>query len=61
MFSILESNPLPTLLQKRHDQGRWRLENTFNGRFQVNIEQKGKPSKWVTLTALRALTAYFGP
>ncbi|HUU37950.1 MAG TPA: hypothetical protein VMW46_07090 [Candidatus Desulfaltia sp.] len=52
---------MPTLLQKRHDQGRWRLENTFNGRFQVNIEQKGKPSKWVTLTTLRALTAYFGP
>jgi hypothetical protein len=48
------------VLEKQDDQGRWSLENTFNGRFQVNIEQKGKPSKWVTLTALRALTTYFG-
>jgi hypothetical protein len=48
------------ILEKQDDQGRWVLENTFNGRFQVNIEKKGKPSKWVTLTALRALTGYFG-
>ena len=49
------------VLAKQDDLGRWRLENTFNGRFQVNIEQKGKPSKWVTLNALRALRGYFGP
>lgn len=49
------------VLTKQNDQGRWLLENTFNGRFQVNIEQKGKPSKWVTLNALRALRAYFIP
>jgi hypothetical protein len=48
------------VLEKQDDQGRWILENTFNGRFQVNIEQKGKPSKWVTLSALHALTSYFG-
>jgi hypothetical protein len=47
------------VLAKQDDLGRWRLENTFNGRFQVNIEQKGKPSKWVTLSALRALRPYF--
>ena len=35
--------------------GRWILENTYNGRFQVNIERKGKPSKWITLNALRIL------
>lgn len=49
------------VLAKQDDRGRWLLENTFNGRFQVNIEQKGKPSKWVTLNALRALRGYFGP
>ena len=49
------------VLDKRADQGRWKLENTFNGRFQVNIEKKGKASKWVTLNAFRALTSYFGP
>jgi hypothetical protein len=48
------------VLEKQDEHGRWRLENTFNGRFQVNIEKKGKPSKWVTLTALRALRTYFG-
>ena len=47
------------VLKKQDSQGRWRLENTFNGRFQVNIEKKGKPSKWVTLNALRALKPYF--
>ena len=35
--------------------GRWALQDTFNGRFQVDVEQKGKPSKWITLNALRVL------
>ena len=43
------------VVTKQDDQGRWILERTFNGRFQVNIEQKGKPSKWITLNALRVL------
>lgn len=47
------------LLSKQDNQGRWTLETTFNGRFQVNIEAKGKPSRWVTLNALRALKLYY--
>lgn len=43
------------VISKQDDQGRWKLENTFNGRFQVNIEHKGKPSKWITLKAIKAL------
>jgi hypothetical protein len=43
------------ILSKQDEQGRWTLEETFNGRFLVNIEQKGRPSKWVTLNALRVL------
>jgi hypothetical protein len=43
------------VVSKQDNQGRWTLENTFNGRFQVNIEQKGKPSKWITLNALQVL------
>jgi len=43
------------LISKQDDQGKWKLESTFNGRFQTNIEQKGKPSKWITLNALKAL------
>jgi hypothetical protein len=46
------------LISKQDDQGRWKLENTFNGRFQVNIEQKGKPSKWITLNVLRVLKRF---
>jgi len=47
------------LISKQDDQGRWNLENTFNGRFQVNIEQKGKSSKWITLNALRVLKRFW--
>lgn len=43
------------VISKQDNTGRWMLENTYNGRFQVNIEHKGKPSKWVTLNALRVL------
>jgi hypothetical protein len=48
------------VISKQDEQGRWRLESTFNGRFQVNIEQKGKPSKWVTLKALTVLKGFLG-
>jgi hypothetical protein len=51
---------LDLVVSKQDDQGRWKLENTFNGRFQVDIEQKGKPSKWITLNALKALKGFYG-
>lgn len=44
---------------KQDEEGRWKLENTFNGRFQTNIEQKGKSSKWITLNALKVLKRYY--
>jgi hypothetical protein len=44
---------------KQDDLGRWRLQDTFNGRFQVNIESKGDPSKWVTMSALTVLKRYY--
>jgi hypothetical protein len=43
------------ILSKRDEQGRWKLENTLNGKAWADIEEKGRPSKWVTLRALRAL------
>jgi hypothetical protein len=46
------------ILSNQDEAGRWNLEETYNGRFQVDIEKKGRPSKWVTLNALRALKAY---
>jgi hypothetical protein len=47
------------LVSKQDSKGRWTLKNTFNGRFQVDIEEKGKPSKWITLNALRVLKKYY--
>lgn len=46
------------VVSKQDENGRLMLERSFNGRFQVNIEQKGKPSKWVTLNALRVLKRF---
>jgi len=47
------------LVSKQDDDGRWNLERTFNGRFQTNIEQKDKPSKWITLKALTVLKRFY--
>ena len=47
------------VLSKQDNAGRWALENTFNGRYNVNIEQKGKPSKWVTLQALKIIKKFY--
>lgn len=49
------SHALQFILSKQNDQGRWTLENTLNGKMWIDIEAKGKPSKWVTLRALRVL------
>ncbi|MCW4016904.1 MAG: nitrogen fixation protein NifH [Candidatus Bathyarchaeota archaeon] len=47
------------VVSKQNDSGQWLLEGTFNGRFQTNIEQKGKPSKWITLNALKVLKRFY--
>ncbi len=48
------------VVSKQDRLGRWKLENTFNGRYQANIERKGEDSKWITLNALKALKQYYG-
>ena len=48
-------NALELVLSKQDDLGRWKMENSLNGKMWVDIEEKGKPSKWVTLRALRVL------
>ncbi|MEN6336989.1 MAG: nitrogen fixation protein NifH, partial [Phycisphaerales bacterium] len=40
---------------KRRPQGYWLLEDDYQGRLQIDIEKRGKPSKWATLTALRVM------
>lgn len=49
------SDAVQVLLEKRQKDCTWKLENSPNGRMYANIEAKGKPSKWITLIALRAL------
>lgn len=49
---------LDIISAKRLPDGRWKLENSFNGKMNVRIEQKGKPSKWVTLKALQILQRF---
>lgn len=49
------SNALQLILSKQDAQGRWKLENALSGKMWTDIEEKGKPSKWVTLRALRVL------
>jgi hypothetical protein len=46
---------LQWIVGKQDDNGRWKLENSLNGKMWVDIEARGKPSKWVTLRALRVL------
>jgi hypothetical protein len=46
---------LDLMVSKRAEDGRWRLDNTFNGKMLVDIESKGEPSRWITLRALRTL------
>ncbi len=49
------SDAVEVLLQKRLKDGTWSLESTPTGRMHTNIEARGKPSKWITLIALRTL------
>lgn len=50
-----ENDAVDVILQKRQSNGSWILEDSPTGRMQTNIEGKGQPSKWVTLTALSVL------
>lgn len=47
------------LVQKRRTDGKWYLENTFNGKMLVDIEKKGEPSKWLTLKATCVLSKWY--
>ncbi len=53
------ANALNLVESKQDGQGRWSLEYTLNGKMWVDIETKGKPSKWITLRALRVLKAAY--
>jgi hypothetical protein len=43
------------ILSKRDRAGRWKMEYSYKGKTWVDIEERGMPSKWVTLRAMRVL------
>lgn len=43
------------ILDKQIAPGRWKLENSLRGKMWMDIEKQGRPSKWITLRALRVL------
>ncbi len=52
-------DPLDYIESKRLKDGRWKLDDSLNGKMLADIERKGQPSKWITLRALTVLT-HFG-
>lgn len=46
---------LEIIREKQDEQGRWSLEYNYLGKTWVDIGDKRKPDKWVTLRALRVL------
>jgi len=45
------------MISMRQPDGRWLMKHSLNGKMWADIEVKGKPSKWITLRALRVLKA----
>ena len=43
------------VLSKQDTRGRWSMAYSYNGKMWIDVEEKGQPSKWVTLRALRML------
>ncbi|MBN1978969.1 MAG: nitrogen fixation protein NifH [Anaerolineae bacterium] len=43
------------VLSKQDARGRWPMEYSYNGKMWIDVEEKGRPSKWVTLRAVRVL------
>jgi hypothetical protein len=43
------------ILSKRDETGRWKMEYSYQGKTWADVEERGKPSKWVTLRAMRVL------
>ncbi len=52
-------DPLDHIERKRLTDGRWRLDDSLNGKMLADIERKGQPSKWITLRAMIVLS-HFG-
>ncbi len=51
--------PLEIIRNKKTSAGKWIMENSLNGKMWMDVEEKGKPSKWITYFALYVLE-HFG-
>jgi hypothetical protein len=54
------SPAIELMLSKQDQEGRWKMETSYKDKMLAEIEEKGKPSKWLTLRALRVLKARYG-
>jgi hypothetical protein len=54
------SDAVDLVLTKQDEHGRWKMEYSYNGKMWADVEQKGQPSKWVTLRAVRMLKTLHG-
>ncbi|MCP3683711.1 MAG: hypothetical protein GY861_13590 [bacterium] len=50
--------PLQVIKEKMTSDGKWKLDNTLNGKMWADVEEKNKPSKWITYFALYVLNRY---
>jgi len=46
---------LQVIESRREKDGKWKMGRSLNGKMMVDVEAKGKPSKWVTVRALEVL------
>lgn len=54
-----EYEPAIELVESAGDeQMRWTLRTTFNGKMLADVEEKGRPSRWLTWRALSMLAAF---
>ncbi len=49
---------LAAVRQKMTSEGTWIMENSLNGKTWADLEQKGKPSKWLTYFGLSVLAHF---
>ena len=53
--------PILTIIKDKADsKGRWRMENSLNGKMWIDVEEKNKPSRWITYHALSVIKHFEG-
>ncbi len=57
--AVMVSPCIKTILGEQKGEGHWLLKNTYKGKMFCEIDEMNKPSKWITMRALRVLRRYF--